>query len=35
MYLRYTDGIEITMNTAEFTEADIDIIELRAVPAAK
>ena len=35
VYLRYTDGIEITMSALEFTEADIDIVELRAIPTAK
>lgn len=32
--LEYNDGVEVTMQTEEFTEASIDIIELRAIPKA-
>ncbi|MCB9664986.1 MAG: hypothetical protein H6732_12800 [Alphaproteobacteria bacterium] len=30
--LEYNDGVEVTMTTADFTEASIDIVELRALP---
>ncbi|MCB9681298.1 MAG: hypothetical protein H6733_07470 [Alphaproteobacteria bacterium] len=30
--LEYNDGVEVKMQTADFTEASIDIVELRAVP---
>ncbi len=32
IWLRYTDGVEVEMQTTGFTEASIDILELRAVP---
>jgi hypothetical protein len=30
--MQYTEGVEVKMQTADFTEASIDILELRAVP---
>jgi hypothetical protein len=32
LQMRWTSGIEVTMATQEFTNAEIDILELRAVP---
>lgn len=33
LQLRYSVGVEVSMSTADFTQANIDILELRAVPA--
>ena len=32
LQLRFSDGAEVEMKTADFTEANIDILEVRAVP---
>lgn len=32
LYLQYTDGIEVQMKATDFTEAKIDLLEVRAVP---
>ena len=32
LQLRYSAGIEVMMSTADFTNAEIDILELRAMP---
>ncbi|MBT3220648.1 MAG: hypothetical protein HN348_16300, partial [Proteobacteria bacterium] len=32
LQLRYSDGVEVKMTTLNFTEANIDILELRAIP---
>jgi hypothetical protein len=32
LQLRYSDGAEVRMSTEDFTEASIDILELRAIP---
>ena len=32
MRLEYDDGVEVQMKTKDFTEATIDIVELRSVP---
>jgi hypothetical protein len=32
LQLRWSDGIEVEMSTGGFTEANIDIVQLRAVP---
>ncbi len=35
LQLRWTSGVQVEMQAAEFTNAEIDIVELRAVPDAK
>ena len=32
LWLLYADGVEVEMTTLDFTEATIDLLELRAVP---
>jgi hypothetical protein len=35
LQLRYSDGIEVEMTSSEFTAANIDILQIRAIPAAQ
>jgi len=32
LQLHYSDGIEVEMRTVDFTEAEIDLLEVRAIP---